>query len=852
MPSIDPAASGRDAPAISPTDRTELPSLFGESTPVEFAVRLEGVEVDGQTVVLHLATTRYETTLAPMYGTRVLVPAAVRPGRPATLRVQACGNSTFHFVYIPGGATPAPSRIVAAPPGLVPLNIRNTGDGAMIEASGLRLLVDRDPFRLSLLGPDGRPTWSTRAADLPALAREDFSSLAEDYPDRDWHNWTFLTRLAHPLGTTVNCESSQAFVSFELSHDEHVYGLGESYGPFDKRGTCRRLWLQEALSNSSPAAYKGVPFYMTTAGHGVFVDTSNEVTFHVGDLDHTATTIVVSDATTLEWYVIAGPKLAEILPRYHQLTGEPALPPKWTFGLWMSRMSYTSRTEVEGVARELRSRRIPCDLVHIDTDWFEHDWWCDFRFSPRKFPEPAEMMAGLRDMGFRVSVWQWPNVACQTPLFEEGVQGGYLAKQEDGEPYVYAGFTGPCGIIDYSNPEAVAWMRDKFRSVFELGVAAIKTDFGEGAPADAIYHGLPGSAMHNLYPVLYNKAVFEATEEYFGPGRGVVWSRSAWAGSQLYPVHWSGDGLARVEDLACVLRSALGMGLSGFPYYSHDIGGTEGKAAPAEYVRWAQLGLFSSHARCHGMPPREPWAYGAEAEGIFRQYDELRYRLMPYIWSEAVACAQTGLPMMQPLVLGYQDDPATFTIDDEYLFGRDLLIAPMLDLGPHRNVYLPQGAWIDFWNGERHEGPCWIERQAALDEMPIYVRSGAVIPIGELVQYVAEASGGPLELVVFDPVDEGGCVVHDEARADIGVAYKLEGSVLSIQVSAAPPPGSTLSVLGRRVSSAMIDGHGVMVSTLDGVPSRIDIPSRWVTVRMVLESEPQRDRPSAAMTVSGS
>jgi alpha-D-xyloside xylohydrolase len=356
------------------------------------------------------------------------------------------------------------------------------------------------------------------------------------------------------------------------------------------------------------------------------------------------------------------------------------------------------------VARDLRAHAIPCDVIHIDTDWYERDWECDLRFGPTKFPDPAGMISALRTQGFRVCLWQWPNMLVGSALYNEARDGGYLAKRSNGHAYTYPGFMADAGFIDYSNPAAVAWIQDKFRALFRQGAACIKADFGEGAPPDAVYHGVPRESMHNLYPLLYNQAVFAVTEEFWGEGQGIIWGRSAWAGSQRYPVHWSGDGIARYEDLPCVLRSALNFGLSGFPFYSHDIGGFSGLPSPDVYVRWAQFGLFSSHARAHGTPPREPWVYGAEAERIFRQYDNLRYRLLPYIYSEAVECGRSSLPMLRALALDFQDDPTALAIDDQYLFGPSILVAPILDERNRRAVYLPPGQWIDYWSKQTLDG----------------------------------------------------------------------------------------------------------------------------------------------------
>ncbi|MEO0563409.1 MAG: glycoside hydrolase family 31 protein, partial [Chloroflexota bacterium] len=564
---------------------------------------------------------------------------------------------------------------------------------------------------------------------------------------------------------------------------------------------------QEGFSNASPATYKRTPFFMSSRGYGIYFNTANAVRCRVGDLEHTAFSVIVDDTNLTDFYFMYGPTLKEILPRYTAITGKPAVPPKWTFGLWMARISYNRQVQVETVAREMREHRIPCDVMHIDTDWYENDWECDLEFGASKFPDPSGMTATLAEQGFRVSLWQWPNMTVTSSMFTEGYENGYLAKQPNGKPYIFPGFEVDAAYIDYSNPEAVAWVQAKFRKLFDQGIAVIKVDFGEGASPDAVYDSVPSEQMHSLYPLLYNKAIWDVTEEYFGEGNAAVWARSAWAGSQRYPIHWSGDGVARYEDLACVLRAALSFGLSGFPFYSHDIGGFSGISSPELYARWAQFGLFSSHSRAHGMPPREPWAYGEETERIFRQYTELRYRLLPYIYSEAMRCGETSLPMLRALVLEYQDDPNTYTLDDQYLFGPSLLIAPILDESNKRRVYLPDGTWTDYWTKEAVHGGRWVNVEAPVDVMPMWVREGAVLPYGPLIQHTGERPLDELRIEIYQPGAEGSFVIHDEQ--EITIQYRYDGDeTLVVDVD---HPNTEIVVYGAPVKGDPLPDGGVRI-----------------------------------------
>ena len=765
------------------SSKYELPTFLVRSTPVELITELLDYQVHGNTVELSCAAARYEPELHNYYGTTcetVFQPA--QPAESAVVRLDFCTDAILRLRYFPGLSVPDVHTPMVVGDFAEPITLAVTENetSVTVETACLRVVIAREPWQLEIWDHSDRLVWSTKPVDLTALRR----------PERQWNppqeRWLFVHRHAYPLGVARKGLQETVFATFDLRHDEHIYGFGEGFGPFDKRGTDQQLWLQECFSNASPASYKRVPFYMSTRGYGLFVNTSNAVNFHVGDLEHTAISVTVNDTALLDCYFIYGPSIKEILPRYTTITGRPAVPPKWSFGLWMSRISYNSQLQVETVARELREHRIPCDVIHIDTDWYAREWECDLRFSRQKFPDPAGMLARLREQGFRTSLWQWPNMVVGSSMFNEGREKGYLAKRANGQTYVYPGFEDDAGLIDYSNPEAVLWVQEKIRALFKLGVAAIKTDFGEGAPPDATYSDVASESMHNLYPLLYNQALFEVTEEVWGSGQGIVWSRSAWAGSQRYPVHWSGDGIARYEDLACVLRAALSFGLSGFPFYAHDIGGFSGLPSPELYARWAQFGLFCSHARCHGAPPREPWAYGERAEAIFRKYDELRYRLMPYIYSEAVQCGQSSLPMVRPLVLEYQDDPTTYTIADQYLFGRSLLVAPILDERNRRQVYLPHGVWVDYWSKQVIEGGQWIDVEALLEVLPLYVRAGAIIPYGPLTQHTGEHRYDPLTVEIYTPAAEGTYTIHDEDHVDIPIRYHVEPGTLTVEVGAVP------------------------------------------------------------------
>lgn len=760
----------------------ELAPFLSAPVPVELLAELTGWERDDRGVTLRVRTDRYAPLLQDYYGTVCeTVFTEPTPGRPATVRVDVQTPEILRLRSAPGDAVPDGDTAMVVGRFDDPVEVEVVEDDRSVEVrtGALRVVVVREPFRIEVRDRDGRLLLATRPADLAPLRR------SEDPWNPAEQRWLFSHRYAYPPGTAPAPDRPRAFASFDLRHDERIHGFGETYGRFDKHGTEQVLWLEEAFSNTSPATYKRVPFWLSSRGYGLFVNTSNAVTAKVGSLDHTALSLVVDDTDALDLWFLYGPTPAEVLPRYTAVTGPPALPPRWSFGFWMSRISYRTQEEVEAVAAELRAHRIPCDVVHVDTGWFARDYVCDLAFGPQ-FPDPAGMTARLAAQGFRVTLWQWPNVTVDSALFAEGLEGGHFARRTSGHAYLQPGGYGQdAAVIDYSRPETVAWVQAKFRALFDVGIAALKVDYGEGAPPDAVYAGMPSAAAHNGYPLAYQRAVWEATEAAHGPGNAVLWARAAWAGCQRYPVHWSGDGVARAEDLACVVRAALSFGLSGFPFYSSDVGGFTGVPSRELYVRWLQFGVFSSHVRAHGQPPREPWHYGEDVEDLVREHLEFRYRLLPYLWTEALDCTRTSLPMVRALLLAHPDDPVACAVDDAYLFGRDLLVAPVLDDDTRRSVYLPRGEWVDLWSDEVLAGGRFVDVGAPLARIPVFVRAGAILPLGPVQQHTGERPIDPLTVRLYRPGAQGAAEFVVGDGDPVRVAYRRTGDRVEVAVHGA-------------------------------------------------------------------
>ncbi len=506
--------------------------------------------------------------------------------------------------------------------------------------------------------------------------------------------------------------------SFISAHDEKIFGCGESFTKLDKKGQKVVLSTYDAHGAQTPDMYKPIPFFMSNKGYGMFVHTTTPITFDFGRDYDNANTIITGDHKLDMFIFIGSPK--EIIAEYTDLTGKSPVPPLWSFGLWMSRITYKSETEVRDVAKKLRDYEIPCDVIHIDTGWFENDWRCDYQFSKQRFNNPQKMIEDLRENGFRISLWQLPYFTPKNDLYYEIINNGYAVLDTDGILAVED------AIIDFSNPDAEKWYKELIRKLLDL-VSAIKVDFGEAAPYHGCYYsGRSGFYEHNLYPLRYNKAVADITKEVRDDS--IIWARSAWAGSQRYPIHWGGDAENTDNAMLGTLRAGLSLGLCGFSYWSHDIGGFAKKTPKAIYKRWLPFGMLTSHSRCHGKPPKEPWEYDEAFVDIFKKSVELKYNLMPYIFTEAVKASEQGYPMMRTLFFEYPDDSTAWLIEDEYMFGDRLLVAPLFTEESNRKVYLPKGKWVDYQTNNIYEGEKWYDME--MGELPIIilVKEGSMIP----------------------------------------------------------------------------------------------------------------------------
>ncbi len=530
----------------------------------------------------------------------------------------------------------------------------------------------------------------------------------------------------------VRGEQSHVMQRLSLGINEQIYGLGERFGPVVRNGQDVEIWNEDG-GTSTEQSYKNIPFYLSSRGYGLFVNSPGKVNFAIGT-ERVASVQFSLPGEELDYYVFGGPTPKDVLTQYTALSGRAPALPAWSYGLWLTTSFMTEYNEkiVTEQIEGMFERDIPLGVFHFDCFWMKERQWVDFSWDEKAFPEPAAMLKRLKARGLKICVWINPYISGLSAMFDEGAAGGYFLKRTDGSPYQIDLWQPGMAIVDFTNPEAVSWYNGKLRALLEMGVDCFKTDFGERIPTDVVYFdGSDPQLMHNYYAYLYNEAVFKLLEEERGPGEAVLFARAATACSQKFPVHWGGDCWATFESMAEDLRGGLSFLLSGGGYWSHDIGGFEGTATPALYKRWVALGLFSSHSRLHGSHSyRVPWLFGDEAVDVLRFFTKLRHRLMPYLASAAAEVTEKGWPMMRPMVLEYPDDPACRYLDRQYLLGESLLVAPVFSEDSTVEYYLPPGNWTDFWTGETAAGGRWYKETVSFLEIPLFVRENTLLALG--------------------------------------------------------------------------------------------------------------------------
>ncbi|KQQ68565.1 alpha-xylosidase [Microbacterium sp. Leaf320] len=518
----------------------------------------------------------------------------------------------------------------------------------------------------------------------------------------------------------------------DLGVGELIYGLGERFGPLVKNGQSVDIWNADG-GTSSEQAYKSIPFHLSNRGYGVLVNDPGHVSYEIGSESVERVQFSVS-GEVLEYFVIAGPTPKEVLGRYTALTGRPPVVPAWSYGLWLSTSFTTDYDEqtVNSFIDEMAARELPVSVFHFDCFWMREFQWCDFEWDPRVFPDPEGMLSRLHEKDLRVCVWINPYIAQRSPLFREAADQGFLVKRPDGTVWQWDLWQAGMGLVDFTNPAATAWYQGHLRRLLDQGVDCFKTDFGERIPTEVVWaDGSDPERMHNLYTDLYNRAVHDVLTGARGADDAVLFARSATAGGQSMPVHWGGDSTSTYTSMAETLRGGLSLALSGFAFWSHDIGGFEGTPDAGVFKRWTAFGLLGSHSRFHGSSSyRVPWAFDEEAVDVTRGFTHLKMQLMPYLYQQGIDASRTGIPLMRPMQLEFPDDPAVGYLDRQYMLGSSLLVAPVFSEDGSVEFYLPEGEWTSLLTGETVTGGGWRRETHGFESLPLYVRPGTVLPWG--------------------------------------------------------------------------------------------------------------------------
>lgn len=579
----------------------------------------------------------------------------------------------------------------------------------------------------------------------------------------------------------------------DLSVGELVYGLGERFTALIKNGQMVDIWNKDG-GTSSEQAYKNIPFYLTNKGYGILVNDPGAVSFEVASEKVKKVQFSVP-GESLEYFVIDGPDPKGVLEKYTELTGKPALPPAWSFGLWLTTSFTTNYDEatVNSFVDGMAERDLPLHVFHFDCFWMKGFHWTDFKWDEDVFPDPVGMISRLKEKGLKVCVWINPYIAQRSVLFEEGKAKGYLVKKANGDVYQVDLWQPAMALVDFTNPDACEWFAGYLRELVDTGVDSFKTDFGERIPTDVVYYdGADPVKMHNYYTYLYNKVVFEVLEQKIGKNEATLFARSATVGGQKFPVHWGGDCYADYESMAESLRGGLSLGMSGFGFWSHDIGGFENTAPSHVFKRWLAFGLLSSHSRLHGSSSyRVPWAYDEEAVNVTRFFTKLKCSLMPYLYDIAVEASQKGVPTMRSMLLEFPQDPAAEVLDRQYMLGDSILVAPVFSEQGDVSYFLPEGKWTHLLTGEAVAGGKWRKENYDFMSLPLFVRENSILAIGNNNNVPDYDFANEVELKLFEIAD--GAKVSRKVRnlqgeTELEVTVTRKGSSVKVNATGVGKP----------------------------------------------------------------
>lgn len=649
------------------------------------------------------------------------------------------------------------------------LTVEDTEEKVIVYSGSLRLEITKSNWQMAYY------------RNNQLITKSGYRDLA--YMKTDWRGLCYDDGLEHD--TYMRQQLS-------LGVGELLYGFGERFTPFVKNGQTVDIWNNDG-GTSTEQSYKNIPFYVSNKGYGVFVNHPELVSFEVAT-ENVAKVQFSVEGECLDYFLINGPTMKDVLTRYTDLTGKPSLPAPWTFGLWLSTSFTTNYDEktVTNFVDGMFERGIPLRVFHFDCFWMKEFHWSDFIWDNRVFPDPEGMLKRLKAKGLKICVWINSYIGQESALFEEGMEKGYFIKRKNGDVWQWDMWQPGMAIVDFTNPEACKWFQDKLEVLLDMGVDCFKTDFGERIPTEAVYYdGSDPKKMHNYYTHLYNKTVYELLERKFGKKEAILFARSATVGGQKFPVHWGGDCWSDYESMEESLRGGLSLTMSGFGYWSHDIGGFENTSTADVYKRWAAFGLLSSHSRLHGSTSyRVPWAYDDEAVDVVRFFTKLKAKIMPYLYRNAIETSFTGVPTMRSMVLEFTEDLNCAYLDKQYMLGDSILVAPIFNEESKACYYLPEGTWTNFLDNKVYEGGKWIREEHGYLSIPMLVRENSIIAVGSQDEHADYdyADGVVLKVYELQEGQETSTVVYSiDNEVEVSIRAERKEDTITMKVDAAKP-----------------------------------------------------------------
>ncbi len=684
----------------------------------------------------------------------------------------------------------------------LPLNTTETDELLLIKSGSLELEINKKDWNM---------TYKRNGSFLTKSGSRDLALMK-----KNWRGLAYETK-----GDTEDTYMRQ---QLSLSVGELVYGLGERFTAFVKNGQSVDIYNEDG-GTSTEQTYKNIPFYITNKGYGVFVNHPEKVSMEIASESVVKAEFSV-EGGALDYFLIDGPSMKDVLRKYTDLTGKPSLPPAWTFGLWLSTSFTTNYDEatVMSFVDGMFERGIPLRTFHFDCFWMKEFHWSDLVWDSRVFPDPQGLLGRLKAKGLNICVWINSYIAQESRLFWEGKEKGYLVKRPNGDVWQWDMWQPGMALVDFTNPDACKWFQDHLEVLLDMGVDCFKTDFGERIPLDVVYHdGSDPKKMHNYYTYLYNKCVFDLLERKRGKGEAVLFARSATAGGQKFPVHWGGDCWSDYESMEESLRGGLSLMMSGFGFWAHDIGGFEQTSTADVYKRWVAFGLMSSHSRLHGSSSyRVPWTYDEEAVDVLRFFTKLKSKLMPYLFQTAIDTSNTGISVMRSMVMEFMEDRNCSYLDKQYLFGESLLVAPVFNEDSIAEFYLPEGRWTDFFSNEVYVGGKWFKEDCGYLDIPLMVRPGSIIAIGNQEDGPEYDYADGVELRVYEPIDgvkTCASVSNMKTETELTVEIMKETNTILIKTVATTQKAYTIRLINLKASNVSegtfnIDGNDTLLSCM--------------------------------------